>query len=126
MLSQLLTIKRRRERSLQAALVRVQTEDRTLQASQLALQERREALYRQWRATAAESGCFNHQGLASLRAALARLESQDQALRRERQALADTRAALAREGDELNVQLRRSRREQEKLLLLAEELEDEA
>lgn len=125
MLSQLLEVKRRRERSVQGALARVAEEDRALQARQLALHEQRDALYRQWRARAAESGCFTHQALASLRAALSRLEGEDLALARERQSLADSREELAHERDELDVALRRTLREQEKLMLLAAELAHE-
>ena len=125
MLDQLLEVKRRRERSVQAALARVAIEEQALQARLLTLHERREALYLRWRAMAARSGCFNHRALNALRTALSRLEGEDQALARERQQLADRREELARTRDELDGVLRGTRREQEKLQLLAAELEHE-
>lgn len=120
MLSQLLDIKHRRERSLRSALARLADEELALCARQDALHERRYTLYREWRALAAQSGCFDHLELEKLRADLARLEGEDQSLARQLEALAAERAQLARARGEQEGLLRRNLREQEKLLLLLE------
>ncbi|MDE1715961.1 hypothetical protein PWG14_26205, partial [Chromobacterium amazonense] len=118
MLNQLLDVKRRRERSLRAALARLADEELALCARQDAVHARRHTLYQEWRSLARQSGCFDHHGLERLRASLAKLEGEDQALARELETLAAERALLTQARAEQDSLLRRNLREQEKLVLL--------
>jgi hypothetical protein len=120
MLNQLLDVKRRRERSLRAALARLADEELALCARQDAVHARRHTLYQEWRSLARQSGCFDHHGLERLRASLAKLEGEDQALARELETLAAERALLTQARAEQDSLLRRNLREQEKLVLLLE------
>ncbi|MCD5329847.1 hypothetical protein ACFFU8_07890 [Chromobacterium piscinae] len=118
MLSQLLSIKRRRENSLRAALVRLADEELKLCARRDAIHERRHALYAEWRLQAARSGQFDQTELEKLRAALSRLEGEDQSLQRQLEELAAERLRLTQTRAEQETMLLRNLREQEKLSAL--------
>ncbi|WP_440216167.1 hypothetical protein [Chromobacterium piscinae] len=118
MLSQLLCIKRRRENSLRAALVRLADEELKLCARRDAIHERRHALYAEWRLQAARSGQFDQTELEKLRAALSRLEGEDQSLQRQLEELAAERLRLTQTRAEQETMLLRNLREQEKLSAL--------
>ena len=124
MLSQLLCIKRRRENSLRAALVRLADEELKLCARRDAIHERRHALYAEWRLQAARSGQFDHTELEKLRAALSRLEGEDQSLQRLLEELAAERLRLTQTRAEQETMLLRNLREQEKLSALLEDESD--
>ena len=124
MLSQLLCIKRRRENSLRAALVRLADEELKLCARRDAIHERRHALYAEWRLQAARSGQFDQTELEKLRAALSRLEGEDQSLQRLLEELAAERLRLTQTRAEQETMLLRNLREQEKLSALLEDESD--
>lgn len=121
MLNQLLAIKRRRERNLHRALAALDDEARALSARQDALQQQREAVYRELRERTSQGGAFAPRALDTLRAELARLDSEGQSLARERDSVAAERRELERTRVEQEAALRRNLREQEKLRLLAAE-----
>ncbi|WP_150777831.1 type III secretion protein [Pandoraea sputorum] len=121
MLSQLLEIKRRRERNIHRALAQLDDEEKALCARQEALQVRREAVYRELRTRTEQGGSYEPRELDLLRAALARLDSEGQALARERDSVIAARHELARTRVEQEAALRRNLREQEKLTLIAAE-----
>lgn len=122
MLSELLAIKRRRERGLRTGLARLADDELRLCHRQEGLQTRRENLHTDWRILAAESGCFDQRGLEALRASLAKLQGEDQALQHQQGALVVERTQLAQARAEQEALLRRNLREQEKLTLLLENL----
>lgn len=124
MLSQLLCIKRRRENSLRAALVRLVDEELKLCARRDAIHERRHALYAEWRLQAARSGQFDQTELEKLRAALSRLEGEDQSLQRQLEELAAERLRLTQTRAEQETMLLRNLREQEKLSALLDDESD--
>ncbi|AOZ52128.1 hypothetical protein LQR31_22125 [Chromobacterium vaccinii] len=124
MLSQLLCIKRRRENSLRAALVRLADEELKLCARRDAIHERRHALYAEWRLQAARSGQFDQTELEKLRAALSRLEGEDQSLQRQLEELAAERLRLTQTRAEQETMLLRNLREQEKLSALLDDESD--
>ncbi|MBX9295203.1 type III secretion protein [Chromobacterium piscinae] len=124
MLSQLLSIKRRRENSLRAALVRLADEELKLCARRDAIHERRHALYAEWRLQAARSGQFDQTELEKLRAALSRLEGEDQSLQRQLEELAAERLRLTQTRAEQETMLLRNLREQEKLSALLDDESD--
>ncbi|VVE85800.1 type III secretion protein [Pandoraea sputorum] len=121
MLNQLLAIKRRRERNLHRELAALDEKARALSARQDALQQQREAVYRELRERSSQGGAFAPRALDTLRAALARLDSEGQALVRERDSVAAQQRELERTRVEHEAALRRNLREQEKLGLLAAE-----
>lgn len=124
MLSQLLCIKRRRENSLRAALVRLADEELKLCARRDTIHERRHALYAEWRLQAARSGQFDQTELEKLRAALSRLEGEDQSLQRQLEELAAERLRLTQTRAEQETMLLRNLREQEKLSALLDDESD--
>lgn len=124
MLTQLLAIKRRRERGLRTTLARLATEALALRLRHEALLTRRQTLCEEWRTLANQSGCFSHNRLERLRAALARLEGEDLALKHELESLARERKQLAQTQANHELRLKQTRREQEKLMLLESELNE--
>lgn len=124
MLSQLLCIKRRRENSLRAALVRLADEELKLCARRDEIHERRHALCAEWRLEAARSGQFDQTQLEKLRAALSRLEGEDQSLQRQLEELTAERLRLTQTRAEQETMLLRNLREQEKLSALLDDESD--
>ncbi|MBC8642784.1 type III secretion protein [Caballeronia sp. EK] len=120
MLKQLLEIKSRREQRCRRSLARLADDDLKLVKKQEALHVRRRLLQERWRVLAATSGEFTQHKLATLRADLAKLKSEDQTLQRHQEALVAERSQLATCRAEQETLLRRNLREQEKLMLLLE------
>ncbi|MFM0515214.1 hypothetical protein [Paraburkholderia sp. RL17-373-BIF-A] len=122
MLTQLLEIKRRRERGWRRSLARLARRDLDLCNTQELLGIRRSALREKWRALASASGQFSQRSLATLRSNLAKLQLEDHAIVRQQDALIAERDQLAKERVEQEALLRCNLREQEKLLLMLEKV----
>ncbi|AOJ71459.1 MULTISPECIES: hypothetical protein [Burkholderia] len=119
-LTTLVTIKKRRERSIRSTLAMLEQQEATLLASKASLLEARRALWVEWRECADEDAVHDYASLQALKRELAGFHQRDQTLADRIEAVDAQWQALRLERDGQLDQLRRALVDQEKLNALLE------
>lgn len=118
MLSELLEVKRRRERGLRSSMALIANELQALTHRQQMLLERRVDLRNEWHELSLVNGLHTQGGLVKLRARLAHLEDDDKRITADLETLIAEQNRLSLLQAEQERLLRTILREQEKLQLL--------
>ena len=119
-LRRLLSLKKRRERNLRAALSALARRDIELQDNIVRLLEQRRQLWRQWRNSGGVSKVVDHGALRHLKIELAEYHQQDHAMAEQLEALHNEQHRIRHEQAEGQIQLRKLLVEQEKFNWLLE------